>query len=192
MSALRPTGPAIPQIVVALVALLSIFLIYRSRSTKTLDAEDKPTNATTESAQTPTEVVLPTEALSSIGIEIVGVTQRPAVARLTVTGSVAANQQQMQQVTPLVGGRVEHVNVALGDRVRAGTVLATISSPQIAEMRGNLRAAETKLSLAERNLTRVQRAENRVAVLQAKAKLDEAEATLRRTRRLVELGCWRR
>src|SRR5260370_36073118 len=55
-------------------------------------------------------------------------------------------------------------------------------------MRGNLRAAETKLSLAQRNLTQVQRSENRVAVLQAKAKLDEAEATLRRTRRLVELG----
>src|SRR5260370_35846615 len=55
-------------------------------------------------------------------------------------------------------------------------------------MRGNLRAAETKLSLAQRNLTRVQRAENRVGVLSAKAKLDEAEATLRRTRRLIELG----
>jgi cobalt-zinc-cadmium efflux system membrane fusion protein len=34
----------------------------------------------------------------------------------------------------------------------------------------------------------VQRSENRVAVIQAKAKLDEAEATLRRVRRLVELG----
>ncbi len=175
--------------VVALVALLSIFFIYRSLSKKTAaDADDKPTKAATETTQTPTEVVLPTEALATAGIEIVGVTQRPAVARLTVTGSVAANQQQMQQVTPLVGGRVEHVNVALGDHVRAGTVLATISSPQIAEMRGNFRAGETKLSLAERNLTRVQRSENRVGVLQAKAKLDEAEATLRRTRRLVELG----
>jgi len=175
--------------IVALVAMLSIFLLHRLLSRKTpADVDDQPAKAASETAQTPTEVILPIEALNAAAIEIVGVTQRPAVARLTVTGSVAANQQQTQQVTPLVGGRVERVNVALGDRVSAGTVLATISSPQIAEMRGNLRAGETKLSLAERNLARVQRAENRVGVLQAKAKLDEAEATLRRTRRLIELG----
>jgi cobalt-zinc-cadmium efflux system membrane fusion protein len=34
----------------------------------------------------------------------------------------------------------------------------------------------------------VQRAENRAAILQAKAKLDEAQATLTRTKRLIELG----
>jgi RND family efflux transporter MFP subunit len=55
-------------------------------------------------------------------------------------------------------------------------------------MHGKLHEAETKLELDERNLQRVQKAENRAAVLQAKARLDEAEATLRRTRRLIELG----
>jgi cobalt-zinc-cadmium efflux system membrane fusion protein len=55
-------------------------------------------------------------------------------------------------------------------------------------MHGKLHEAETTLALAERNLQRVQRTENRVAVLSAKAKFDEADATLRRTRRLIELG----
>jgi cobalt-zinc-cadmium efflux system membrane fusion protein len=183
---------------VALVALLLVFLIYRSRTKPTVSADGEKTTAATEitsatattetAPESPSEVVLPTEALAAAGIEIAGVTERPAVARLSVTGSVEANQQQMQQVTPLVAGRVERVYAALGDNVRAGSMLATIDSPQIAEMRGNLSAAQTRLSLAERNLTRVQRAENRVAVLSAKAKLDEAEATLRRTRRLIELG----
>ena len=91
-------------------------------------------------------------------------------------------------MTPLVGGRVEQVLVAVGDRVNAGQTVAVIASPQIAQMHGKLHEAETALALAERNLQRVQRAENRVAVLQARARLDEAEATLRRTRRLVELG----
>lgn len=181
---------------VALIALLAIFWIYKSRAGHTLDpggdekiAATKTTAATTTTApETPSEVVLPGEALSTAGIEIAGVTERPAVARLSVTGSVEANQQQMQSVTPLVAGRVERVYAALGDNVRAGSMLATIDSPQIAEMRGNLSVARTRLTLAERNFARVQRAENRVAVLSAKAKLDEAEATLRRTRRIVELG----
>ena len=134
------------------------------------------------------EVELSAEALAAAGILIVDVTQRPAVALLRVTGTVEANQQQTQQVTPLVGGRVDRVSVALGDHVRAGTVLAVISSPEVAEMHGKLHEAETRLLLAQQMYERVQRPENRVALIQARARLDEAEATLRRTRRLIELG----
>jgi cobalt-zinc-cadmium efflux system membrane fusion protein len=134
------------------------------------------------------EVELSEEALEAAKIEYATATERPAVALLRVTGTVEANQQQTQQVTPLVTGRVERVNVALGDRVRAGAPLTVVSSPQIAEMRGKLREAETRLLTAERNLARVQKAENRVAILSAKARLDEAEAALKRTRRLIELG----
>jgi membrane fusion protein, heavy metal efflux system len=134
------------------------------------------------------EVELSGESLEAAKIEYAMVTERPAVALLRVTGTVEANQQQMQQVTPLVAGRVDRVLVVLGDRVRAGAPLAVVSSPQIAEIHGKLHESETRLQNAERNLARVQKAENRAAVLSAKAKLDEAEAALKRTRRLIELG----
>jgi cobalt-zinc-cadmium efflux system membrane fusion protein len=134
------------------------------------------------------EVELSSEAATAAGIEIESVTQRPAVAPLTVTGTVESNQEQTQQASSLVSGRVERVYAALGDFVRAGAPLAVISSPEAAEMKGKLREAETRLNLARRNFERVKRAENRAAVLAAKAKLDEAEATLRRTRKLVDLG----
>lgn len=168
---------------VFLVALVSIYLIF-------LRAGEKPTvNAGQEVEEShEEEVKLSPEAMAATGIEIEGVTERPAVALLQSTGTVEANQQQSQQATPLVGGRIERVNVSLGDRVRAGTVLAVVASPQIAQMHGKLHEAETQRALAERNLERVLRAENRVAVLSAKARLDEAEATLRRVQRLVELG----
>jgi cobalt-zinc-cadmium efflux system membrane fusion protein len=147
------------------------------------------TDATEDAAQGEGKgVKLTPEALAAAGIEVEGVTQRPAVALVRVTGTVETNQQQTQQVTLLVSGRVERVNVVQGDVVRTGSVLAIISSPDVAEMHGKLREAETRLRLAERNYQRVQRAENRVAVLQSKAKLDEADATLQRTRRLIELG----
>lgn len=134
------------------------------------------------------EVRLAPEVLASAGFEYEGVTQRPAIGLLRVTGSVEANPQGTQQVTPLVGGRVDMVTAKVGDRVSKGDLLAVIASPQIAQMHGKLHEARTAYELAERNLTRVRRAENRVAVLSAKARLDEAEATLRRTRKLVELG----
>ena len=177
---------------VALVAIVAILLLLArgNRRTAQESVEVSATHADEEKhgSEEGGEVKLSPEALEATGIEIEGATQRPAVALLKVTGTVETNPQQTQQVTPLVSGRVERVNVALGDRVGAGTILAVISSPQIAQMHGKLHEAETQLSLAERNLARVLKTENRVAVLQAKAKLDEAEATLKRTRRLIELG----
>jgi cobalt-zinc-cadmium efflux system membrane fusion protein len=134
------------------------------------------------------EVELSEEALKAAKIETVEVTEQPVTESLRVTGSVETNQQQTQQATPLVSGRVERVNAALGDLVRKGAALAVIASPQIAEMHGKLHEAETALAIAERNYERVQKTENRVAVLQAKARLDEAEAGLRRTQKLIELG----
>jgi len=134
------------------------------------------------------EVSLSPEAAAAAKLEYAEATSRPVGGRMRMTGTVEANQQQTQQATPLVSGRVEKVYVTLGDRVRAGRPLAVISSPQIAQMHGKLHEAETKLGLAERELERVMKAENRAEVLKAKARLDEAEAALKRAKRLVEIG----
>ncbi|MBX3278819.1 MAG: efflux RND transporter periplasmic adaptor subunit [Acidobacteria bacterium] len=134
------------------------------------------------------EVKLSPEALAAAKLEFAVVEQRAAGGSLRVTGTVEANQEQTQQATPLVSGRIEQVNVKLGDRVSRGQALAVISSPQIAQMHGKLHEAETKLGLAERELERVLKAENRAAVLSAKARLDEAESSLKRTQKLIELG----
>jgi cobalt-zinc-cadmium efflux system membrane fusion protein len=177
-------------VVFAIVATLAIVLWSRRNSPAGTEVNVKTEagEAGHEDEHGGDEIKLSPEALTAAGIELEGVTQRPAVALLRVTGTVETNQQQSQQATPLVSGRVERVNAGQGDVVRAGSVLAVISSPEIAEMHGKLHEAETARALAERNLQRVQRTENRVAVLSAKAKLDEAEATLKRTRRLIELG----
>lgn len=173
---------------ISIVALVGIYLVFLRGSEKPSSSLNANQQAEDAHKGEDAEVRLSPHALAAAGIEIEGVTERPAVALLQSTGTIEINQQQSQQATPLVGGRIERVNVSLGDRVRTGAVLAVISSPQIAQMHGKLHEAETEQSLAERNLERVLRAENRVAVLSAKARVDEAEATLRRVRRLVELG----
>ena len=182
--------------IIAIVAIVAVFAVLMWGRTNTAVSTEVKVNAETQKAESGeheeagemAEVKLSAEAREAAEMEIEGVTERPAVALLRVSGTVETNQQQTQTATPLVSGRVDQVRVTLGDFVRAGSVLAVISSPEIAEMHGKLHEAETVLALAERNYQRVQRSENRVAVLSAKAKLDEAEATLRRTRRLIELG----
>ena len=122
------------------------------------------------------------------GIKLVTVTREAPIATFLVAGTVEPDQQQLQQITPLVGGRVQNIFVALGDAVKPGTLLVQIDSPQVAEMHGKLHEAETRLALAKINLNRVQQAANQVSVLKAKASLDEAESTLKRTKLLVSEG----
>lgn len=178
-------------ITICLLLAVSLFSAACSGGGATKSGE-KPTAETKAEAKEEHseggEVELSEEALKAAKIETAEVSEQAAGETLRVTGSVETNQQQTQQVTPLVSGRVERVNAALGDRVRKGAVLAMIASPQIAEMHGKLHEAETAFAIAQRNYERVQKAENRVAVLQAKARLDEADASLRRTQRLIELG----
>lgn len=178
--------------IIAVVALVGLFWIANKRSEQTevnvKTAEKDEHKDEHKEGETGQEVKLDPELLESANIETEGVTQRPAIALLKTTGAVENNPQKTQNITPLVGGRIERVSVAVGDYVQTGSLLAVIASPQVAQLHGKMHEAETRLQLAERNLTRVQKSENRVTVLQAKAKLDEAEATLKRTRRLIELG----
>ena len=132
------------------------------------------------------EVTLEPATLAAAGIELEGVTSRPAVALLSATGAIENNPQNTQTISALVGGRIENIRVKVGDYVQRGQVLAVIASPQIAQMHGKLHEAETARGIAERNFERVQRSENRVAVLQARARLVEAEANLGRTKQLVQ------
>ncbi|MDQ3064148.1 MAG: efflux RND transporter periplasmic adaptor subunit [Acidobacteriota bacterium] len=182
--------------IIGLIGLLALFWISSKQSASkdtevTVNAEKKDEHGDEsghKEGEEGREVILEPESLASANIEIEGVTSRPAIALLRTTGTIEANPQQTNAVSPLVGGRVENVNVGVGDYVSRGQVLAVIASPQIAQMHGKMHEAETALGIAERNYTRVQKAENRVAVLQAKARLDEADATLKRTKRLIELG----
>lgn len=189
---LRPRPALFVAIGLALIVLIGLFYWMRDPRPATKEqpaaAKKDEHGKDGEEHKEGASVELEPEALKAAGIETAEVTERQAGALLRVTGTVETNQQQTQQATPLVSGRIEQVYVALGDRVRAGQSLAVIASPQIAQMHGKLHEAETKLALARRELERVQKAENRVAVLTAKAKLDEAEAALKRTRRLIELG----
>lgn len=169
------------MITVAAVAVCVIFTIA-------LWAGLRPQTAVVEKeVEEKTEVPA---ALSARGARfvVVPVVRSAPTTVLSFPGTVEANQQQLQQITPLVTGRVAQIHAAVGDFVRAGTVLLDIDSPQVAELHGKLHEAETRLKLAKLTLNRVQQSANRVSVLKAKATLTEAESTLARIKQLNQEG----
>jgi cobalt-zinc-cadmium efflux system membrane fusion protein len=139
------------------IVLASAAMVVWTTWTRSEPAEEREHEQAAARETSSHEVRVSRDVLAAAGIEIVPVTVGMAADRVQTTGVVETNQQQIHHVTPLVGGRVERVHVSLGDRVQTGTVLLTLSSPQIAELEGNLRAAEAKLAQADATLARTQR-----------------------------------
>src|SRR5215211_6522957 len=127
-------------VIVGLIAIVGLVWIVSKRSVSRAEAETAQTEESTKS-ETGREVKLEPEALAAAGIVIESVTQRPAIAKLYVTGSVELNPEKTEMATPLVGGRIEQVFYGVGDHVIQGAVLAMISSPQVAQLHGKMHDA---------------------------------------------------
>ncbi|HCA57111.1 MAG TPA: hypothetical protein DEP46_03900, partial [Blastocatellia bacterium] len=157
-------------VIVALFAIAGVvWIATRSSSSSTkvevaTGEEKKDEDGHTEDEEG-REVKLDAESAEAAGIEVETVTQRPAIAKLYVTGAVELNPEKTELATPLVGGRIERVFYGVGDYVNQGAILATISSPQLAELHGKLNEARNRLDIGRKNLERVQKTENRVSIL---------------------------
>ncbi len=100
------------------------------------------------------------------------------IASVGATGNVRANQTAI--LTWQTSGTVETVNVAVGDRVKGGDVLASLSPTSLTQ---NIILAQADLVTAERSLENLlasdtARAQAQLALVTAQQKYDSAKATL--------------
>lgn len=102
-----------------------------------------------------------------------------ATASLMLTGRMVWNEDATVRVLPPVAGRIEKL-VAVGARVRRGSVLAELSSPDFGQAQADAARAAADLSAAERSRERVARLFERGAA--PRKDLDAAEADLARAR----------
>ncbi len=73
---------------------------------------------------------------------------------LDLTGEVIVAPERLYHLAPRVAGVVQHVYKHLGDKVKAGELLATLSSSELAEAKAEFVAADSLLNLANTNLKR--------------------------------------
>lgn len=96
-------------------------------------------------------------------------------------GKVSADNNNMAQVYPVVGGSVISINAELGDYVKQGQLLASIRSSEVAGFQSQTSDADADVSIAERNLQSVKDMyEGKLAsekeLLVAQKELDKARA----------------
>lgn len=112
--------------------------------------------------------------------------------QLRLVGKVAADENKVIEVFPLVGGNVEDVFVELGDYVRQGQKLAVIRSGEIADYERQMIEAKADLLLAQKNLRVAQelnesKLNSQREVLQAQKEVEQAEAELGRVQAVYKI-----
>lgn len=133
-----------------LIALI-VFAVRRD------DAAAVTAAASTEgAAATDSVVTLDTTALRLAGVEVAPA-QVGSGNSLTANGTITFDANHVSIVAPRAEGRIMQVLADLGQQVTAGSVLATIESPEIGQTRGDLERARVAVSVSKRNYEREKR-----------------------------------
>ncbi len=125
-----------------------------------------------------------TATLIKLATEKVTVGDMPTVINAPAT--ISPDMNHTAKVGSKVKGRTLKVWVNPGDYVKAGQPLALISSSEVGEARSNLIQAKARMDLAQANLERQKKQASQVEILQAQSKMELAEKVLERQKRLFE------
>jgi multidrug efflux pump subunit AcrA (membrane-fusion protein) len=133
-----------------------------------------------------------TRSASPAGPAVAPVTRRDLSATVTATGTIKAMVGAEVRVGARIPGRVEELTVQVGDRVKAGQVIARLEQDDlraaVEKARADLAAAEAKLATV-RNGARAQEIQTAEAALrQAEANRLLAQVNLDRYRQLYQDG----
>ncbi|NOQ22447.1 MAG: efflux RND transporter periplasmic adaptor subunit [Candidatus Aegiribacteria sp.] len=94
------------------------------------------------------KLVLSRRNLDAAGIELAVAGPGSVDQHTQLFGEISLNNDRMSHIVPPVAGIVEEIRVQIGDQVRAGDVLAVLSSRDLAEARTEYLRAREKRTLA--------------------------------------------
>ncbi|MBI4892656.1 MAG: efflux RND transporter periplasmic adaptor subunit [Acidobacteria bacterium] len=138
---------------------------------KGASAKDEPS----EEHQPSGRLRMDAAAQKNIGLRFEPAQLRPVTRSLQATGVVSPNESRVAHVRPLAQGRIEKVNVRLGDRVRAGQVLLVYDNIELGEIIGQYSAAVAALGKAKAEAEVTQRSLDRAKALVDVGALARAE-----------------
>lgn len=96
------------------------------------------------------KIVVPERSPLRKRIEVKAVGQGDATHAVEFPASVDADPARVVNILPPLTGRIADIRVKLGDRVRAGQVLAVLQSPDLAQAYADVDKARDALELASR------------------------------------------
>lgn len=148
---------------------------------KRVEAHERSSEAqTTEASSADQTVPLSADQIKSAAIVVAQVAAARIQTSVQMPGEVHFNEDRTARLSPRLAGVVDSVAVNLGQQVKKGQVLATLSSTTLSDLRSELLTAQKRLSLARTTYEREKKLfEDKISpemdYLQAQQTLREAE-----------------
>lgn len=98
--------------------------------------------------------VLTDEQMKTVGVEIGSIEQKQLSKTLKANGALRVPNSNKANATSLFGGVIKSLNVEIGDFVRKGQVIATISNPQFIQLQEEYLSINSRIEFAEQELVR--------------------------------------
>jgi len=133
--------------------ILILFFILNFSSLTMADEHEKHNEHEHTDHEAP-ELSLSTAELKEFSIKLAQAASGTIKKTLDLTGEVIVEPKRLYHVVPRVSGVVLHVYKFLGDQVKAGDLLATLSSRELAAAKARFVAADSLLKLANTTLQR--------------------------------------
>lgn len=124
-------------VAIAIVAVLAAGCGQRGAS----EQEEEP-------AAADSVIHIPTSALATGGLRVETVRERAIADTLLVAGQIETDPLRVAHLAPRVSGTIQKVTVVVGDRVRAGDLVAELYSPEFAAAMGDYLLAHRRLERA--------------------------------------------
>jgi len=113
-------------------------------------------------------------------IKIVTVAESSGATAVSLPGKVTFDEDHTQRVASPIDGRAVSILVKLGDKVRPGQPLVSLSSPNVGQIQADAQKALSDLSLAEKSSERVHKLKEDGAV--SEKEVAQVEGDLRKAR----------
>ena len=141
------------------IILASLFLIScGGKEHKEGDGHDHSTSqeSSKESHSEEAENIatLTEDQIKTAGIELGSIEQKSLTASLKAIGKLRVPNKSKANATSLFGGVIKTLTVELGDYVRKGQVIATISNPQFVQLQEEYSSIQSRITFAEQELER--------------------------------------
>jgi len=161
------------------LALLSLFVVSCGKK----EAAEKPKTEQAEenheeTAQTIAE--LTEEQMKSVGVTLAAIEMKELTSTIKANGLLRVPNNRKATVTSLYGGVIKTINVQIGDFVRKGQVLATISNPEYIQLQEQYLTINSRITYAQQEYRRQKELFDNDAG--AKKNLQSADAELKSLR----------
>jgi RND family efflux transporter MFP subunit len=165
------------------LALLSLFAVSCGKKAAAGEIVEQPKTEQAEenheeSPQTIAE--LTEEQMKSVGVTLAAIEMKELTSTIKANGLLRVPNNRKATVTSLYGGVIKTINVQIGDFVRKGQVLATISNPEYIQLQEQYLTINSRITYAQQEYRRQKELFDNDAG--AKKNLQSADAELKSLR----------